>query len=224
MHSGEITLTPGEVRRDVLDEDVQPVRNALGPILPELSSAPVADSGICLFTNTPDHDFIIDFHPRYPEVLISSPCSGHGFKFASVIGEIQADLLTTGSTRFDISAFEIGRFDSKVSSLRSPTRAVTAGITKRPPRPPRSSIHRSAGVPSMHATVFWGKTELRFLPLFPQSIPAVLGGLGGLAVLPLTNRVGSRSEIPPRIAPFRDGGQNWCPGTRSNRSPPSVHS
>ncbi len=110
MHSGEITLTPGQVRRAVLDEDVQPVRDALRPILPELSLAPVTDSGICLFTNTPDHDFIIDFHPRYPEVLISSPCSGHGFKFASVIGEIQADLLTTGSTRFDISAFEIGRF------------------------------------------------------------------------------------------------------------------
>jgi sarcosine oxidase len=111
MHSGEITLTPGEARREVLDGDVEPVRDALRPILPELSSAPVADSGICLFTNTPDHDFIIDFHPRHPEVLISSPCSGHGFKFASVIGEIQADILTTGSTPFDITAFEIGRFE-----------------------------------------------------------------------------------------------------------------
>jgi sarcosine oxidase len=111
MHSGEITSTPDLVRRAVLDEDLPPVRDALRPILPELSSASVTDSGICLFTNTPDHDFIIDFHPRHPEVLISSPCSGHGFKFASVIGEIQADLLTTGSTRFDISAFEIGRFE-----------------------------------------------------------------------------------------------------------------
>jgi sarcosine oxidase len=110
MHSGEITLTPDLVRRAVLDEDLPPVRDALRPILPELSAARVTDSGICLFTNTPDHDFIIDFHPQHPEVLISSPCSGHGFKFASVIGEIQADLLTTGSTPFDISAFEIGRF------------------------------------------------------------------------------------------------------------------
>ncbi len=72
--------------------------------------APVRESGVCLFTYTPDHDFIIDFHPAYPEVLILSPCFGHGFKFASVPGEIQADLLRSGTTRFDMSPFRIGRF------------------------------------------------------------------------------------------------------------------
>jgi sarcosine oxidase len=43
-------------------------------------------------------------------VLISSPCSGHGFKFASAIGELQADLLTEGKTAFDLSPFRIGRW------------------------------------------------------------------------------------------------------------------
>ena len=65
---------------------------------------------MCLFTNTPDHDFIIDFHPQHPQVLVSSPCSGHGFKFASAIGELQADLITSGRTAFDLSPFRIDRW------------------------------------------------------------------------------------------------------------------
>jgi len=82
----------------------------LQAILPELAHAPVTESSVCLFTNTPDHDFIVDLHPRFPQVLISSPCSGHGFKFASVLGELQADLLITGTSRFDLSPFRIDRF------------------------------------------------------------------------------------------------------------------
>ncbi|MDQ3082735.1 MAG: N-methyl-L-tryptophan oxidase, partial [Gemmatimonadota bacterium] len=58
---------------------------------------------------TPDRDFVIDFHPDHPRILVSSACSGHGFKFASVIGEIQADLVTTGGSRFDLSPFRIAR-------------------------------------------------------------------------------------------------------------------
>lgn len=110
MHGGETARTPEDVRRVVDESEVRPVRAALQPVLPDLSIAPVRESGVCLFTNTPDHDFIIDFHPAHPQVLVSSPCSGHGFKFASVLGEIQADLLTTGTTRFDMSPFRIERF------------------------------------------------------------------------------------------------------------------
>jgi len=64
----------------------------------------------CTFTNTPDHHFIIDLHPEYPQVCIASPCSGHGFKFASVVGEIMADLAEEGMTRHDISLFRLERF------------------------------------------------------------------------------------------------------------------
>jgi sarcosine oxidase len=110
MHDGEIVPDPDGVKRTVGATEVKPLRAALGPILPALSEAPVRESDVCLFTNTPDHDFIIDFHPLFPEVLISSPCSGHGFKFASAIGEIQADLLTKGKTEFDLSPFRIGRW------------------------------------------------------------------------------------------------------------------
>jgi sarcosine oxidase len=110
MHDGETVADPSEVRRTVSEGDVRPLRSALGPILPALAAARVRESDVCLFTNTPDHDFIIDFHPVFPQVLISSPCSGHGFKFASAIGEIQADLVTKGKTEFDLSPFRVARW------------------------------------------------------------------------------------------------------------------
>jgi sarcosine oxidase len=110
MHGGETADHPDRVRRTVRADEVEPLRAALRPVLPSLAAAPVLDSAVCLFTNTPDRHFVIDVHPAHPQVLVSSPCSGHGFKFASAIGELQADLLTEGRTRFDLSPFGIGRF------------------------------------------------------------------------------------------------------------------
>lgn len=113
MHGGETSARPEAIRRTIDDRDVASLRSALKPVLPSLATAPVREADTCLFTNTPDHDFIIDFHPLYPQVLISSPCSGHGFKFASAIGELQADLLFEGKTRFDLAPFRIGRFGQR---------------------------------------------------------------------------------------------------------------
>jgi sarcosine oxidase len=110
MHSGEIVDDADAVNRNIGEEEVVPLRNALRNILPYLSNAPVRESDVCLFTNTRDHDFVIDFHPRHPRVIVSSACSGHGFKFASVIGEIQADMAVNGRSRFDLSPFTIARF------------------------------------------------------------------------------------------------------------------
>jgi sarcosine oxidase len=70
---------------------------------------PTMNLETCLFTNTADGHFLIDVHPTYPQVLFASPCSGHGFKFASVIGEIMADLVEVGMTRHDISMFRLDR-------------------------------------------------------------------------------------------------------------------
>ena len=101
--------SPDAVKRTVDEDEIEPVRNALRAILPELAEAVATESSVCLFTNTPDHDFIVDFHPAHPNVLISSACSGHGFKFASVIGEIQADLIMHRKTLLDISRFRVDR-------------------------------------------------------------------------------------------------------------------
>jgi glycine/D-amino acid oxidase-like deaminating enzyme len=65
-----------------------------------------------MYTMTPDEHFIIDRHPRYPQVSIAAGFSGHGFKFSSVAGEILADLATEGRTHHDIALFSTRRFDS----------------------------------------------------------------------------------------------------------------
>ena len=64
----------------------------------------------CLFTNTPDEHFVIDRHPEHAQVILASPCSGHGYKFCSVVGEILADLATAGgTTRHDIGFLRLHR-------------------------------------------------------------------------------------------------------------------
>ena len=73
-------------------------------------SGPTMALRSCLFTNTPDEHFVLDHHPRHAQVVLASPCSGHGYKFCSVIGEILADLATgDGTTRHDIGFLRLNR-------------------------------------------------------------------------------------------------------------------
>jgi len=67
-------------------------------------------SQTCRYTNTPDEHFIIDRHPDHPQIVIGSPCSGHGFKFGVLIGAILADLAERGTTEQPIGLFAINRF------------------------------------------------------------------------------------------------------------------
>lgn len=78
-------------------------------ILPGLTGE-IIEAVSCRYTMTPDEDFILDVHPAYPQVLVGSPCSGHGFKFGVAIGEVLADLATKGHTKHDIARFRLARF------------------------------------------------------------------------------------------------------------------
>jgi sarcosine oxidase len=84
------------------------IRAALADHLPD-ANGPLLAAKTCLYTMTPDGDFLIDRLPEHPNILVASACSGHGFKFAGVVGEILADLATTGSTVHDISRFRLAR-------------------------------------------------------------------------------------------------------------------
>jgi sarcosine oxidase len=107
-HEGEIT-DPDSIRREVAAEEVEVMRRIIRPFLPTLDG-PLREAVVCMYTNTPDGHFLIDAHPSLPQVLMASPCSGHGFKFSSAIGEILAELITKGESRFDLSLF---RYDPR---------------------------------------------------------------------------------------------------------------
>ncbi|NIX75063.1 N-methyl-L-tryptophan oxidase [Microvirga terricola] len=66
----------------------------------------------CLYTITPDSNFVIDRHPDANRILVVSPCSGHGFKHSAAIGEVAAQIVTDGQSRIDLSAFSLARFQS----------------------------------------------------------------------------------------------------------------
>ena len=80
------------------------MRTMMRPFLPDLDGS-LRDATVCMYTNTPDCHFLVDRHPAHPQVLIVSPCSGHGFKFSSAIGEVICDLVQEGRSRFDLSLF-----------------------------------------------------------------------------------------------------------------------
>jgi sarcosine oxidase len=73
-----------------------------------LSMEPIfKTSTVCMYTNTPDENFIIDFHPEHRNILIASPCSGHGFKFSSLTGQLLCKMVMGEPTGFDLEPFKI---------------------------------------------------------------------------------------------------------------------
>lgn len=104
---------PATMDRTVGARDEAALRDAVARYFPE-ANGPLRSSAACLFTNTPDEHFIVDRAPDTPEVLLVSPCSGHGFKFSSVMGEICADLVQHGRTAHDIGLFGLARFASSM--------------------------------------------------------------------------------------------------------------
>ena len=93
--------------------DERSLRAALAPCMLSLASGTLVATATCKYTLTPDHHFVIGCHPHHDQVVLASPCSGHGYKFASVIGEILADLAIERATRHPIGLFSPGRFSSR---------------------------------------------------------------------------------------------------------------
>jgi sarcosine oxidase len=96
-----LDVDPAETR--ALYEDL------IGPRMPSVTER--CERAVrCLYTVTPDADFVVDEHPNLPGVLLVSPCSGHGFKHSAGLGEAIAQVVTTGTSDADLSHFRIGRF------------------------------------------------------------------------------------------------------------------
>jgi sarcosine oxidase len=108
-HHADETVDADYYDRTVSNTDEAMIRVALKAHLPDADGRLLA-ARTCLYTMMPDGDFVLDQLPGCRQIIVASPCSGHGFKFAPVIGEILADLAVTGRTDHDISRFSLARF------------------------------------------------------------------------------------------------------------------
>jgi sarcosine oxidase len=111
-HHGDETVEPDRYDRAFSAEDEALIRTAVARFVPAANGSLIGGK-TCLYTMTPDGDFLLDRLPGSPRIIIASPCSGHGFKFAPVVGEILADLATTGATAHDLARFSFARFDQR---------------------------------------------------------------------------------------------------------------
>lgn len=91
VHTGGQPTSPDTVDRTVRDDEKQDVLPAAEQLFGGLTGK-VLSSVVCLYTMSPDEDFIVDRHPRWPHVVFGAGFSGHGFKFATAIGEHLAGL------------------------------------------------------------------------------------------------------------------------------------
>jgi sarcosine oxidase len=101
---------PDRVDREIHPEDEEVLREAVRRYFPD-ADGPTVAAKTCMFTNSPDEHFLLDIHPEWPQVSIAAGFSGHGFKFAPVIGEIMADFaMEGGCARWDLELFRLERF------------------------------------------------------------------------------------------------------------------
>ena len=108
-HHLEEVADPDHMEREVTKEDEDILRAAVSRYFPKANGT-LMTLKTCLFTNTPDEHFIIDKVPGLPQVTVAAGFSGHGFKFASVVGEIVGDLAIKGETSHNIDLLKIDRF------------------------------------------------------------------------------------------------------------------
>ncbi|WP_432985532.1 N-methyl-L-tryptophan oxidase [Dactylosporangium sp. CA-233914] len=101
---GEVT-TPQTIDRGIRDEEIAFIADYLRTRVPRAAKTFIR-AKTCLYTNTPDEHFVIARHPGLRRVTIACGFSGHGFKFTPVVGEILADLATTGATAHPITLFD----------------------------------------------------------------------------------------------------------------------
>jgi len=108
-HSGA-RCDPDAIDREIAEGEDEPARAFLRRHLPDAAHSDLRAAKVCMYTNTPDGHFVVD--RAAPDVLYASACSGHGFKFASVVGEILADLAIDGATRHPIGLFSASRLST----------------------------------------------------------------------------------------------------------------
>lgn len=109
IHHQGAAAQPDSLNRVVAEHEIE----AMTALVKERFDAELMydRSAVCMYTNTPDEDFVIDFYPGSRNVILVSACSGHGFKFSSAIGKIACDMALDCPVDFDLSPFRLSRFN-----------------------------------------------------------------------------------------------------------------
>ncbi|MFO0686174.1 MAG: N-methyl-L-tryptophan oxidase [Sandaracinus sp.] len=107
-HHGGETTRPDALDRDLRESDEAAVRAFVRRTMP-LADGPLLGARVCMYTNTPDENFVVGVHPAHARVLVMAGFSGHGFKLAPAMGELVAELATRGATELDASLFDPSR-------------------------------------------------------------------------------------------------------------------
>jgi sarcosine oxidase len=141
-HHFEEYVNPDDFQREPTPEDEEMLREFAARYFPD-AAGPTMTLKSCMFVNSPDNHFIVDLHPDYPQVSYATGFSGHGYKFASVIGEVLADLAERRATRHDISLFLLERLTGQRSLLAERRRyPVMVGEEKSMPHRPGAPERR----------------------------------------------------------------------------------
>ena len=111
VHGSEEVCTPESVERQIRPADEEYIRARLAHTLPRLAGR-LLRAETCLYTMTPDENFIVDAHPEHQNVTIAAGFSGHGFKFSPVMGELLAQLVIDGTSPYDLELFSLNRFQA----------------------------------------------------------------------------------------------------------------
>jgi monomeric sarcosine oxidase len=114
-HHKGAKVDPDSAADQVGEPFIESCRAFFAEFIPALADARVVETRVCIYNNTPDDDFIMDWHPQLDNVLIVTGFSGHGFKFGTTIGRIAADLLTAGHTSHNIDGFRLVRFSDSLT-------------------------------------------------------------------------------------------------------------
>jgi sarcosine oxidase len=113
-HEGK-QVAPDAISQQVDSAEIAQMRNVLTEYLPD-ANGDLLSTAVCKYTNTPDEHFVLDHNPEFPQVIIASPCSGHGFKFSPVIGETIAQIVQRKPPRFNLDLFQLARFSHDPST------------------------------------------------------------------------------------------------------------
>ena len=105
-HLRQQVRDPNRLDRECHPEDEAVLREGIAAYFPE-ANGPARRMATCMFTNTPDTDFILDRAPGLDDVFVAAGFSGHGFKFCSVVGRIMADFCLERLPQWDIGRFRL---------------------------------------------------------------------------------------------------------------------